>query len=440
MKTITRLLALLAAFPALAAEPTPSAPLDLRVAPERAAVHPKTNRDTILQIEVAAKPDRARRKVPLNLALVLDRSGSMSGAKIEKARQAAVVALKQLRDDDIFSLVTYDDEVRVLIPPQKVTDRRALERRIAAIEPGGSTALHAGVVEGAAQLRVFLEDERVNRVILLSDGIANVGPSSPADLARLGKSLRADGIAVSTIGLGDDYNEDLMTALAEASHANYYYVQDAEKLPAVFAQELDSAQGIAARKVRLRVRLAAGVEPVKVLGEEGLTFRDRTLEVPLEDLAAGQTRRFLVVCRVPADAADSQALGEATLDYVEPTGGAARQASAQAAVRIADSPKESDASVAKDVAAHAAITKNRLAKENAVKLADAGRVEDAAGALRAQAGANAALPASAQSPLLRQENERLLQRADQLLRTRALAPAERKALQYENYQDKKQKR
>src|SRR6202008_1808042 len=106
-------------------------------------------------------------------------------------------------------------ETDLLIPPERVggrDHREDLKARIHRIQPGGSTALHAGVVLGAKQVRRFFENERVNRVILLSDGLANGGPSSPSDLSRLGRERRGDGIAVSTVGLGDDYNEDLMTA------------------------------------------------------------------------------------------------------------------------------------------------------------------------------------------------------------------------------------
>src|SRR6185503_18065619 len=116
--------------------------------------------------------------------------GSMQGAKIEKARQAACVALDQLSDDDIFSLVIYDNDSEVLIAPDRVgssRNRDELKSRIDRIRPGGGTALHAGVTLGARQIRRNLDKERVNRVILLSDGLANVGPSRTSDLASLGR-------------------------------------------------------------------------------------------------------------------------------------------------------------------------------------------------------------------------------------------------------------
>ena len=219
--------------------------MTLRVTPDRDCVYERGPREVIVQVEVEGRKADDSRRAPMNLSIVLDRSGSMEGAKIEKARQAAAMAVDKLGDDDFFSLVTYDNETDLLIAPERIggrDHREDLKARIHRIQPGGSTALHAGVVLGAKQVRRYFARERVNRVILLSDGIANVGPSSTSDLASLGRELRGDGIAVSTIGLGDDYNEDLMTALAEASNANYYYVKDAEKLPVASSRRNSAAR------------------------------------------------------------------------------------------------------------------------------------------------------------------------------------------------------
>src|SRR6185369_10288746 len=132
--------------------------------------------------------------------------------------------------------------------------------------PGGSTALYAGVEAGADQIQKHLSSHRINRVILLSDGLANIGPSTPQDLRRLGNRLSERGISVTTIGVGDDYNEDLMAGLAEASDANYYYVKDTEKLPAIFAKELGELLTVAAREIRIEIVCPAGVRPMGFIG------------------------------------------------------------------------------------------------------------------------------------------------------------------------------
>ena len=170
----------LAVMLAQAAAASPAPEVTLRVTPERDYIYRSGPREVIVQVEIEARKSDDARRAPMNLCVVLDRSGSMEGAKIEKARQAAAMAVDKLGDDDIFSLVTYDNETDLLIPPERIggrDHREELKARIHRIQPGGSTALHAGVVLGAKQVRRFFEKERVNRVILLSDGLANVGPS-----------------------------------------------------------------------------------------------------------------------------------------------------------------------------------------------------------------------------------------------------------------------
>src|ERR1019366_3487769 len=115
------------------------------------------------------------------------------------------------------------------------------------------TALYAGVQLGETQIQSHLSSRRINRVILLSDGLANVGPSSSGQLRQLGGELSERGISVTTIGVGDDYNEDLMAGLAEASDANYYYVNDTEKLPEILAKELGGMLSVTAREVRIEI-------------------------------------------------------------------------------------------------------------------------------------------------------------------------------------------
>src|SRR5580765_3035234 len=183
------LLVSLAAALAQAASASPAPDVTLRVTPERDYIYRLGPRELIVQVEVEARKNDDGKRSPMNLAIVLDRSGSMEGAKLEKARQAAAMAVDKLNDDDIFSLVTYDDQTDLLIPPERVggrDHREEIKAKIHRIQAGGSTALHAGVTLGAKQVRRLFEKERVNRVILLSDGIANVGPSSTSDLARLG--------------------------------------------------------------------------------------------------------------------------------------------------------------------------------------------------------------------------------------------------------------
>jgi len=420
--------------------PVAAAPVKLDVRAEQKVLH-HDERECVIQINLTgdeAEPDENR--LPLNLALVLDRSGSMRGVKLERAKQAAAVALEQLDEEDTVSVVVYDDEVEVLVPPQPATRIERIIRRIESIQPRGRTALYGGVQKGADQLEEYLDEEQINRVLLLSDGLANVGPSSTRSLSQLGRLLAKRDIAVTTIGLGEDYNEDLMTALAEASRANYYYVSDPEELPAIFAEELRSLKAIVARKIRIIIDLPEGVSPRAVLGEPELQFEGNTLEIDLATLAARESRQFLVLCET--ESPEAVEIARVKVDY-ETREGTRNQASAKLQVERTDDAAKAEASRDREVAAEVAITQNRLAKEKAVALADEGRVEEAQATLEQQQRANAAVADSLPAPageMLRQENESLSATQQLLQEERRLDKATRKRIQYENYQDKFDKR
>lgn len=424
------------------AAPTP-ADLTLRVAPERDLIYNSGPREVVVQIDLDAKRPEHGRRAPMNLAVVLDRSGSMQGAKIEKAKQAACVAVDHLADNDWFSLVTFDNDTDLLLPPERVGGERhrdELKSRIDRIRPGGGTAIYAGVTLGAKQVRRNLEKEFVNRVILLSDGLANVGPSRTSDLAALGRDLRRDGLSVTTIGLGDDYNEDLMTALAEASNANYYYVRDAEKLPGIFAEELGAARSLVARGVTIRITVPAGVRLKEIIGQPEIECRGRSADIALPEYFGGDKRRYLARCVVEEKSSAPIEVASVDLKY-EPAGGEKAEPQQQAAkVDFTDEEKKSDASVRMEVMREVSIAGNRLAKERAVKLADEGKSKDAADVLRGQATRNAALPAAAQLPGQALENQKLDDAAKEIESRGTLSKTSRKGIQYENWQDKYQKR
>ena len=424
------------------AAPTP-ADLTLRVSPERDLIYSNGSREVVVQIELdARRPERGRRS-PINLAVVLDRSGSMQGAKIEKAKQAACVAVDHLADDDYFSLVTFDNDTDVLLPPERVggvRHREDLKSRIDRIRPCGGTAIYAGVTLGAKQVRRNLEKEFVNRVILLSDGLANVGPSRTSDLSALGRELRRDGLSVTTVGLGDDYNEDLMTALAEASNANYYYVRDAEKLPGIFAEELGAARSLVARGVTIHIRVPEGVRLKEIIGQPEIECRGRSADITLPEYFGGDKRRFLARCVVEEKSSASLEVASVDLKY-EPAGGGSAEPQQQAAkVDFTDEEKKSETSLRPEVTREVSIAENRLAKERAVRLADEGKGKDAADVLRGQAARNAALPAAAQLPGQALENQKLDEAAKEIESRGTLSKTSRKGIQYENWQDKYQKR
>lgn len=254
---------------------------------------------------------------PVDLSVVIDASGSMADrGKIDYARQAAKLLASNLDADDRFSLITFNDSARTLIPAVPVRDHGALNRAIDGILQGGGTNLFAGLEQGANQVRNSVQPGMVGRVVVLSDGHANVGLTSPAAFAKLSSELAAGGVAVSAIGLGRDYNEDLLAQMADIGGGTYDYVDDPRELSGVLADELERTASVVARGVRVKVQLPPEVQPLDVLGWDARQV-DGGWSVWLGDVYAGESRK--IVARVRVNEADLGGFQAATVeaDYLD---------------------------------------------------------------------------------------------------------------------------
>ncbi|MGA3144792.1 MAG: VWA domain-containing protein [Verrucomicrobiota bacterium] len=356
--------------------------LHLNLVPDRDVLLKGRPQEVVVKIDLNAIADRQKhRRTPLNLAVVLDKSGSMTGAKLEKTKQAALQLVDRLAPNDVFSLVIFSDEARVLVPAQKVEDKEALKEKIESIEAGGSTALYAGVKTGARQLQEYFSSKRINRVILLSDGLANVGPSSTRDLRRLGSDLAEKGISVTTIGVGDDYNEDLMAGLAEASDANYYYVQDTEKLPEIFAKELGELLTVAAREIRIEITCPDGVRPLGFIGRSE-KFENQKASVNLSQFTLGQGRYLFLRCLVTQPEPEVARVKVSYTDELD--NGSEQSTTGVVKIRYTDEQTVADRSINAAVNAEKVLVLTAEAKDKAIAEADAGNYQQAAATLAAQ--------------------------------------------------------
>lgn len=326
---------------------------------------------------------RPQARTPVNLTLVLDRSGSMSGEKLEQAKAAALEAVRRLAADDLFSLVVFDNNVDTLIPACRIGNARNIEERISSIRAGGGTAIYAGLTEGAAELRKNLEDRRyIHRIVLLSDGRANDGPSQPEDFARLGSALMKEGISVSTIGVGLGFNEDLMTCLAQKSDGNTYFVESSRDLSRIFNAELGDVLSVVARRIVLTVEFPKGVRPLAFIGREG-TIRGQRAEVTLNQLYGGQEKFALVEVEVSAAAVGTELeVARASLTYEDTLTQRSATLHAKAAARFTASEREVIASANHKVQTDYAVNVTAMAKDTAVTLVDASRRDEAARQMR----------------------------------------------------------
>lgn len=255
----------------------------------------------LIRVHPAPASTSSGPRPPLNLSFILDRSGSMDGRPLDMARRATQTALRLLQPHDRVSVVTFDDDVETLIPPQFALDPEALCRTVETVTSGGMTALHAGWLEGAMLTAQHLDPGALNRVLLLSDGAANRGERQPSVIAGHVRGLTDRGVSTSTVGLGRSYDETLLQAMADAGDGNYEHLEDEEALPAFFAAELQGLTRTTGHAVSL------GVEPNPALGS---LRHDVLNDLPrnnlgrwqLPNLINGRPLDVVVTLHVPAQA------------------------------------------------------------------------------------------------------------------------------------------
>lgn len=340
----------------------------------------------IVKVTLDAPPPPERIERPaVNLSIVLDRSGSMAGQKLEKAKQAAIEALRHLAPQDIFSVVVYDHRVETIVPAQSARRVEWIESRIRRIQSGGNTALFGGVSQGAAEVRKNLNRDYVHRIILLSDGLANVGPSSPEDLGRLGAALIKEDISVTTVGVGMDYNEDLMTRLSQNSDGNAYFVESSRDLPRIFAAELGDVLSIVAKKVELLIECPEGVRPLSIIGREG-RIRGRTVELFMNQLYGSQEKYALVEVEITGGrSGEKKDIALAQVSYENPFTRQKETSAGRAIARFSKDRNEVRKSANINVYREYQLNLNAMAQEKAITLSDKGRKKEAVEELRISA-------------------------------------------------------
>lgn len=268
-----------------------------------------------LQVDIYSKEVPARERIPLNLALVIDRSGSMASArKLDYARNSAKFILENLAKDDIISIVTYGSKVQLVVPAQKAAAKRKMIQLIDQITAGGATNLSGGLLEGYSQVTKNLKTGQVNRVLLLSDGLANEGITRADKLSEICYEKSLQGMSISTFGVGADYDEDLLLGLAELGVGNYYYIYSPEEIPTIFAREMSGLLAVAAQNVKIRVRTPADVKVVDIPGYLWEAQNHQT-EIALGDIFSNDHFSLTLELQLPRTIPDSLCLADVVLQY-----------------------------------------------------------------------------------------------------------------------------
>ncbi len=212
-------------------------------------------------IDIKSKGGALLGMMPANFALVLDRSGSMDGEKMDNVKEAIGYVVDHLSDADLVSVTIFDDQVETLIPNQAAKNREAIKAAIANVIPRGGTQISDGLKAGLAEVMKGYAKDRVNRILLLTDG--QTWDDEDACL-KLAEEAGKQGIAITSIGIGNEWNEKLLLQLAERSHGNSHWIQNPIAVLDAFQQEMEGMQAVAATNLKITARMSAGVRPFKV--------------------------------------------------------------------------------------------------------------------------------------------------------------------------------
>ncbi|MEJ2118425.1 MAG: VWA domain-containing protein, partial [Alphaproteobacteria bacterium] len=296
-------------------------------------------------------PEEEGRRAPANVVVVIDKSGSMKGERIAQAKEAALMAVERLGEHDVLGIVAYSSDAHVLSPASRLRDTEAVRERIRRLRANGRTALYAGVSQAIRELKPFRDPYAVNRIILLSDGLANVGPSSPHELEALGREAAQDGITITTVGLGLGYNEDLMTRLALASDGNHAFVEHPRDLVHIFNEEFGDVLSAVGSDVEIIIECPEGFTPMRALGREA-KIKGQTVNLKLGQIYGKQEKYVLIELKVAGKSArGTAAAAKVKVNYTDITSKKRATAASEAEVRFSSSKAEVEARTNKAVAA-----------------------------------------------------------------------------------------
>lgn len=261
-------------------------------------------------------PPAAADSRQVDMVLVLDRSGSMQGEKMEYACQAILELLDKFNAADRLALVTYNEEAlgHTGLLPATAANRQVIREAVQAIVPRGGTNLGAGLSEGTRILTARAPGAGSGRVLLISDGLANHGITDPVALGRMADEAGRREITVSTVGVGLDFNEALMTRLADAGTGNYTYLENATAFAATFKKELDLTRQAAATAIEVRVPLLGGMSVLHASGYP-IAVEDGQAVIRPSNLLSGETRELFLTCRLPADQENTSTLSGISVSY-----------------------------------------------------------------------------------------------------------------------------
>jgi Ca-activated chloride channel homolog len=263
--------------------------------------------------------------VPANIALVLDRSGSMDGEKMDNLKEAVGYVVDHLSDNDLVSVTIFDDQVETLVPSQPAKNRDEIKASLAGVIVRGGTQISDGLTAGLAEAKKGIAEDRINRIVLLTDGQTW---DDEAACLKLADEAGKVGVAITSIGIGDEWNEKLLLQIAERSHGNSHWIQNPIAILEAFRQEVEGMQSVAVTNLKITGRMSPGVRPVKVFTTVPMladvsarTVSGSTVQADLGSLDGRKGQAVLIEARVPARKTGAYRVGRVEIRYDIPSRG-----------------------------------------------------------------------------------------------------------------------
>lgn len=339
--------------------------------------------DLLVSFRADATQGPARRA--LNLSLVIDRSGSMAGPPLKHALQASRNLVERMGPEDWISVVAYDDAPMTVLAPQQVRDRAAIEKALSTVGPAGCTNLTGGWQQGVNHVKAQQSKERINRVLLLTDGQANVGITRPDEILAKVKDATDSGITTTALGFGSNFNEDLLIGMAGAGEGHFYFIQSPDDAEGVFGIEMEGLSSVAGQNLMVTIQPAPNVKVSSVLNRYRFEARGQQVEVGLGEVYSTEDRQLAVELSVePGTASGSVPLATLSYKYQTLVDGALKEFSGELPVTVTLGSEEEASALSADKNVLAQTNRLRIAqvKEKAVTLADSGDLKGASQQLR----------------------------------------------------------
>lgn len=285
---------------------------------------PVLQTEQLAYVLIEAKPTGAMTNVqmPLNLSLVLDHSGSMSGQKLRNLKEAAKLILDQMQPHDYVSITVFDDLVELVSPSQPVNDAQQLKALVDGIKDGGGTEMSGGMRVGLAELKKAIDPSRVSRMLLLTDGQTFGDEEVCEALAAEAGSLN---VSITALGLGSDWNSELLDVIAQKSGGKSDFIDTPDKIHEHFQSTLQSMQATVVNNTQLLLRLVKGAKPKKAwrvipmiaeLNQKALSERD--VQLYLGELEKDQGQAIVVEMLLPPRQAGRYRIAQAEITYDVP--------------------------------------------------------------------------------------------------------------------------